>query len=76
MRLFYYHKIFVQCKLLFLKLDDCQQTLCAYRLFSLLQHTDQEKGGKSQFLITFVHASAEFRVFAEAHLTIPETEHQ
>lgn len=46
MRLFYYHKISVQCKLLFLKLDDCQQTPCVYQLFSLLQHTDQEKGGE------------------------------
>lgn len=64
MRLFYYHNIFVQCKLLFLKLGDCQRTLCVYQLFSLLQHTDQEKGGKSHFLITFVHASTELRILA------------
>ena len=50
MRLFYYHKIFVQCMLQFLKLDDCQQILCVYQLASLLQHTDQEKQeNRSQF---------------------------
>lgn len=62
MRLFYYHKIFVQCMLLFLKLDDCQQILCVYQLVSLLQHTDQEKEEKSQFFITFLHASTELRI--------------
>lgn len=62
MRLFYYHKIFVQHKFLFLKLDDGQQTLCVYQLVSLLQHTDQEKEEKSQFFITFFHASSKLRI--------------
>lgn len=62
MKLFYYHKIFVQHKLLLLKLDDCQETLCVYQLVSLLHHTDQEKEEKSQFFITLLHAlqSSEF----------------
>lgn len=60
MKLFYYHKIFVQCKLLSLKLDDFQQTLCVYQLVFLLQHTAQEKEGeKSAFhhISTYFHKS-------------------
>lgn len=49
MRLFYYHKIFVQRKLLFPKLNDCQQTLCVCQLVSLLQHkNDSSSGGTSR----------------------------
>lgn len=54
-RLFYYHKIFVHCKLLFLKWDDCQQVLCVYQLVSLLQRTNQKKEGNGQLFTIFLH---------------------
>lgn len=62
MRLSYYHKTSVQCKLLLLNLDDCQQTPCVYQLVSLLQHTDQKKEENSQRFITFLHAPAELKI--------------